>query len=246
MAHHPLIKPNDKNRAVLRAKRLTIAHLIKFGKKDLANDINPRITVYGPEAVKGVKYVQRRFKLKVDGVIGPNTWKVLEYAATKPQVPVLTIIPREKWSARTPRGVDMTKWGSKTPTRVHHTVTPKPKGSGAELINAEHEALRQIQKYHMDTRKYVDIAYNFLIMPSGRVYEGRGRNVVGAHTLGHNEDCGIAFVGDYSKDTLTRAQITAFNLLRRKLGISGGPKAPHSATYNTSCPGDNVVKQLGL
>ena len=98
----------------------------------------------------------------------------------------------------------------------------------------------------MDSRKYNDIAYNFLIVPSGRVYEGRGKEVEGAHTLGHNEDCGIAFVGDYSKQKLTTAQIIAYKNLRRKLGVSGGPEHPHSATYNTSCPGSNIVKQLGL
>ena len=114
------------------------------------------------------------------------------------------------------------------------------------MIEAEKAAVRAIQKYHMDARKYNDIAYNFLIMPSGRVYEGRGKEVEGAHTLGHNDDCGIAFVGDYNEMKLTRAQITAFNLLRRRMGVAGGQKYPHSATFNTSCPGKNAKSQLGL
>ncbi|KAH9375601.1 hypothetical protein HPB48_013815 [Haemaphysalis longicornis] len=43
-----------------------------------------------------------------------------------------------------------------------------------------------------------DIGYNFVIGGDGRVYEGRGFGVEGAHTLGHNTDSlGIAFTGDY-------------------------------------------------
>jgi len=247
MASHPLIRPGDINRATPRAKRLAKRHLVKFGKADMAKGIGARSRKYGPEAVKGVKYIQRRYKLKVDGVIGPNTWKVLEYARKpKPAVPVLSITPREVWSARTPRGVERVVWTSKTPTRVHHTDTASPKGSGSSLVSAERAAMQAIQKYHMDSRKYADIAYNFVIMPSGRVYEGRGKAVQGAHTLGHNEDCGIAFVGNYNEMKLTWRQVRAYNRLRRKMGIRSGKAYPHKATYNTSCPGANVIKRLGL
>jgi hypothetical protein len=244
---HPVLSPGDKNKAVIEAKKLTVAHLHSFKQDALADAINVKSTTYGPAAVKGIRYVQRRYKLKVDGVIGPNTWKVLEYAR-KPAVPipVLVIMTRLQWDARTPRGVTKVNWTSTQPTRVHHTDTGVPTGSGKALVENEKEIIRAVQKYHMDSRKYNDIAYNFLIMPSGRVYEGRGKEVEGAHTLGHNEDCGIAFVGDYNKDKLTRAQIIAYKNLRRKLGVSGGKAYPHSATYNTSCPGTNVVKQLGL
>jgi len=247
MSVHPVVNPGDKNKSVLEVKKLTIAHLNNFGQGDLAKAINPKSTTYGPAAVKGVRYVQRRYKVTVDGVVGPNTWKVLEYARKpKPPVPVVVIMTRLQWAARTPRGVTKVHWSSKQPTRVHHTDTGVPTGSGKALVESEKEIIRSIQKFHMDTRKYNDIAYNFLIVPSGRVYEGRGKEVEGAHTLGHNEDCGIAFVGDYSKQKLTRAQIVAYKNLRRKLGVSGGPEHPHSDTYSTSCPGSNVKTQLGL
>ena len=241
----PVLRPGMKHRSVRGAKKLIVAHLKKFGKDDMAAAVNPKRGRYGKGREKGVRYVQRRFKLKVDGVIGPNTWKVLDYAK-KPAVPVLVIVPRNRWHARTPRSVTMVNWTSTTPTRVHHTVTLKPKGRGIALRKAEREAMREIQKYHMDSRKYADIAYNFIIMPSGRVYEGRGKAVEGAHTLGHNEDCGIAFVGNYEKDKLTWLQVRAYNRLRRKMGIRRGKAYPHKATYNTSCPGVNVITRLGL
>jgi len=246
MAGHPLIRPGDINRATPRAKRLAKRHLIKFGKADMAKVINTKHQKYGPAAVKGVKYIQRRYKLTVDGIIGPNTWKVLEYARVRPRVPVLTIMSRNQWAARTPRGVERVVWTSKTPTRVHHTDTGMPTGSGKALIESEKNIMRAIQKYHMDNRKYADIAYNFIIMPSGRVYEGRGKAVQGAHTYGHNKDCGIAFVGDYGTDKLNTKQVLAYKLLRRKMGVAGGKAYPHSDTSNTSCPGDNIEKRLGL
>ena len=247
MATRPTLRPGAKSKAVIEAKKLTIAHLVKFGQKELAALINTKHGTYGPSAVKGVRYVQKRFKLEVDGIIGPNTWKVLDYARKpKPAVPVLTIVPREVWSARTPRGVQRVTWSKTTPTRVHHTDGAVPTGSGKALIASERQIMRDTQKYHMDTRKYADIAYNFVIMPSGRVYEGRGRAVMGAHTLGHNEDCGIVFAGDYTKRKLTWRQVRAYNLLRRKMGISKGKAYPHSATYSTSCPGSNVTKRLGI
>jgi hypothetical protein len=247
MAPRPIIRPGDKKSAVIEAKKLTVSHLKKFGKDDLAAGINVRSNVYGQNAVKGVRYVQRRFKLAVDGVVGPNTWKVLDYARKpKPPVPVLVVMTRNQWDARPAKGVTVTNWTSSTITRVHHTVTPKPSGSGKDLITNEMEEVRSIQNFHMNSRKWNDIGYNFLIAPSGRVYEGRGKEVVGAHTEDHNHDCGIAFMGNYDTDELTRAQITAFNLLRRKLGIAKGAKVPHSATSSTSCPGKNAKRQLGL
>ena len=43
-----------------------------------------------------------------------------------------------------------------------------------------------------------DIAYSFLVCEDGRVYEGRGWNVRGSHTLGYNEIAiGVCIIGDY-------------------------------------------------
>ena len=68
---------------------------------------------------------------------------------------------------------------------------------------------------------YIDIAYNWLIDPNGRIYEGRWaqnyptgvphtgernrRNVQGAHALHFNVDTiGIGLMGDYSDVAPTR------------------------------------------
>ena len=55
-----------------------------------------------------------------------------------------------------------------------------------------------------------DIGYNFLIGEDGRVYEGRGWDAVGAHTLGYNSvSIGIAFIGDFRGRSPNAAAIRA-------------------------------------
>jgi hypothetical protein len=50
---------------------------------------------------------------------------------------------------------------------VHHTETPIPDSV------SEVQRLRNIQSYHQQTQQWGDIAYHYLIGPSGKVYEGR-------------------------------------------------------------------------
>ncbi|KAG0418338.1 hypothetical protein HPB47_004938 [Ixodes persulcatus] len=46
---------------------------------------------------------------------------------------------------------------------------------------------------------WYDIGYNFLIGGNGLVFEGRGWDYVGAHTVGfNNKSVSLGFVGDYS------------------------------------------------
>ncbi len=50
---------------------------------------------------------------------------------------------------------------------IHHTETPVPDSV------TEDQRLRNIQQYHQVTQGWGDIAYHYLIGPSGKVYEGR-------------------------------------------------------------------------
>ena len=61
-----------------------------------------------------------------------------------------------------------------------------------------------------------DIAYSFLVCEDGRVYEGRGWNVEGAHTLGYNSIAiGICFIGDFTNDVpIPVAIATGKNLIQ--------------------------------
>lgn len=150
----------------------------------------------------------------------------------------LTIINRTSWGARQARGVVYTSWSPSQTIRVHHTVST-PRGSHAQFM-------RETQAYHMDSRGYSDVGYNYIIMPDGTVYEGRGANIVGAHTLNHNHDIGVAFAGNFELASPTDAAVDAFHKLRAKLTNGKGSVYPHSKTYSTACPGKLLKLELGL
>jgi N-acetylmuramoyl-L-alanine amidase len=51
----------------------------------------------------------------------------------------------------------------------------------------------------MDTNKWNDIGYNFLVGEDGNVYEGRGWNTVGTHAGNFNKkSIGICFIGNFT------------------------------------------------
>ncbi|KAK2162139.1 hypothetical protein LSH36_103g06087 [Paralvinella palmiformis] len=59
-----------------------------------------------------------------------------------------------------------------------------------------------------------DIKYNFLIGQDGVIYEGRGWDVIGQHTIGKNsKSIGVALIGDFSKIEPSQASQDALNSL---------------------------------
>jgi len=76
-----------------------------------------------------------------------------------------------------------------------------------------------ICKLSFQTLGWADIAYNFLIGEDGRVYEGRGWKVHGAHTLGYNDSSvGISFIGYFASRAPCDAALRATQELIR-LGV---------------------------
>ncbi len=91
---------------------------------------------------------------------------------------------------------------------VHHTA-------GSNYDDDPAATMRAIYAYHVKSRGYCDIAYNFVIGWDGRIYEGRwarsygpwevpssentsGKVVVAAHTLGFNTgSVGISLMGNF-------------------------------------------------
>ena len=96
------------------------------------------------------------------------------------------------------------------------------------------------------SRGFADISYSYVIFRSGRVYEGRGFEVVGAHTLGHNAEIGVAFVGNYEVDDPTNASVAALEKLRKHIGATLGKKVAHCKVYATACCGKKLRAKLGL
>jgi hypothetical protein len=92
---------------------------------------------------------------------------------------------------------------------VHHT------DSASQYAAADVPALiRGFYRFHVLSRGWFDIGYNYLVDRYGRIYEGRSggitRNVRGAQVAGLNTgSAGIALIGTYNSIAPTDAQWTA-------------------------------------
>ncbi len=176
-------------------------------------------------------------------------------------VPRPAIISRSGWGAdesmRTScdSGPDDTIYGAV----IHHTAGTNDytKAQSASII-------RGIMAYHIKSRGFCDIAYNFLVDKYGQIFQGRCCDLTipvhGAHALDWNtETVGVAFMGNFDTATPTSAMLTAGEkLVAWKL--SGYYRDPtgtvtlagkklnvifqHKDVYATSCPGTNVSSQM--
>lgn len=87
------------------------------------------------------------------------------------------IIPRAEWGARSPRYVNRSPMAS-TPTGHYNGPTVRVGGSTSFGHERCAQLVRGTQNFHMDSRGWSDIAYNFVICPHGYIFEGRGLRVI--------------------------------------------------------------------
>lgn len=151
----------------------------------------------------------------------------------------MDIVTRQEWGARPPEAVSPIVM----PTRelwLHHTAD---NNHGADGVQA-------IQRFHMDSRGWSDIAYSFLVDVDGTVYEGRGAGMSGAHTRGHNSvSHAICAIGNYqtilppSGLLVSVARLVAHGHERGwwPSKLSGG----HRDVGQTSCPGQRLYERIG-
>jgi len=110
----------------------------------------------------------------------------------------------------------------------------------------ERGIMRSIQAFHQGpSRNWVDIAYHRVIFASGNVYEGRPRNVMGAHAVGANDTTGYCFVMD-GNDKPTGYMIQAFLDQVKLDGITSYVGHRQRPGNSTSCPGDALTAALNL
>ncbi|HYO38267.1 MAG TPA: FG-GAP-like repeat-containing protein [Nocardioidaceae bacterium] len=105
---------------------------------------------------------------------------------------------------------------------VHHTVNAN------DYTRAQVPSiLRGIYAYHTQARGWSDVGYNVLVDRFGRIWEGRyggvSRPVVGAHTLGYNDDAfAMSAIGNYDIARPSAATVDAFGrLFAWKLSLHG-------------------------
>lgn len=104
-----------------------------------------------------------------------------------------TIVSRSQWGGRSPT------CRSRLSTPVLNAVIHHTEGAFCNSPATCSAQVRNIQNYHMNTQKWCDIGYNFLVGEDGRVYEGRGWTTLGAHARSYNHiSIGISFIGSFT------------------------------------------------
>src|SRR5919201_1977180 len=73
----PILRPGDTNDAVPRMKRALVRELLKLGLRPVAEGVVLDSKTYGSAAVTAVEKLQARKHLRIDGVVGEDTWHAL-------------------------------------------------------------------------------------------------------------------------------------------------------------------------
>lgn len=151
------------------------------------------------------------------------------------------IISRKAWGAKPAKNVVHVGWHDGMTGWIHHSESPAPSASADR--KTEYAVMRSIQSFHMGpSRGWSDIGYHYVIMPSGRVYEGRGYGVVGAHCPGHNTEPGICFIGSYDDKVPTNEALQSLHWLLDELKCS--KRKGHRDGFSTSCPGNALYARI--
>lgn len=141
------------------------------------------------------------------------------------------IITRAQWDARAPK----TDPVYVAPSRRQYFVLHH---SGAPID----QTVRAIQDWCMDGRGFNDIDYNHLVRGStGEIYEGRGWDIQGAHTVDYNiTGVGVCIIGiDQASDAAKRSVRWLYDKYNVRCGKTLTLHGHRDlATTGTTCPGD--------
>lgn len=208
------------------------------------------------------EYGERGSMMESDGSDGISL-QAATVQARKQTVAQPTVFSRAQWGAdESIRNKKALRYGSISAGFVHHTVNAN------DYSEAQVPAIiRSIYAYHVKSRGWSDIGYNFLVDRFGRIWEGRfggiDKPVVGAHTLGYNEySFAMSAIGNFEtvqpSDVMLRAygQLFAWKLslhgvnpasMSQRVGRSTFPAINgHRDAGSTACPGKNLYAKLPL
>ncbi|CAF0916537.1 unnamed protein product [Brachionus calyciflorus] len=161
---------------------------------------------------------------------------ILAFSTVKAECP--TIVSRTEWGARAP--ISTNPMANPVPYVVIHHGASVPCNTKSSCISV----VKGYQNLHMDTNKWDDIGYSFIVGEDSNVYEGRGWSRTGAHAPGFNSNSiGICVIGDFTSRNPNSLAIEAVkNLIQ--CGVDLGKIKPtyslrgHRDSSATACPGD--------
>lgn len=153
------------------------------------------------------------------------------------------ILPRTTWGARKAVLGRLNRERGWRRITIHHSGINSSELGRKDLPSVS-EALRKMQRNHIEQEGWGDIGYHFLIDPSGRVFEGRAAAYQGAHA-GNNalneNNVGICVLGHFDEERPTHAALTSLTGLiesiRKQHAIPRSQVFGHKELKATECPG---------
>ncbi len=209
------------------------------------------------EAYDGSESMEGSDGLTLQAATTSATYNAKAQTAAQP-----TIYSRAQWGAdESIRNKKSLRYGSISAGFVHHTVNAN------NYTEAQVPALiRSIYAYHVKSRGWSDIGYNFLVDRFGRIWEGRyggiDKPVVGAHTLNYNDySFAMSAIGNFdtvqAPDVMLRAYGQLFAWKLSLHGVNPASKSQkvgrstlaaingHRDAGSTACPGRYLYAKLG-
>lgn len=149
----------------------------------------------------------------------------------------MDIISRSQWGARAWNGQPhSTPLSSRTHFLVHYHGGPPPNATGKWVP-------KNVEAIHLGNG-WSGVGYNFLVDQDGRIYEGRGWGLVGAHCPGKNRTgigVYVAVGGNQEPTDAAKAAVIAlYSEANRKTGrtLTVGV---HGDWYSTQCAGPKLT-----
>ncbi|KAG5671295.1 hypothetical protein PVAND_001500 [Polypedilum vanderplanki] len=157
----------------------------------------------------------------------------------------ISFVGRNEWGARDPKLVE--KFSGQIPfVIIHHSYRPAVSFDSAECG----KAMRIMQDMHQLTNDWNDIGYSFAICGDGKIYQGRGYNVIGAHAPRYNDkSIGICLIGDWRFELPPEQMLKATKDLIA-YSLENGYLSPnykvlgHRQVRATECPGQRLYEEI--
>ncbi|MEM8705320.1 MAG: S-layer homology domain-containing protein [Actinomycetota bacterium] len=226
------------------------------GREHAAAILHPDADAYRVEALRGVDARDLRVHLLDPG---PSPLRLAsDTPSTVAPIPGLEIIERGNWTTRGRRDTidcafrsSVFGLGCRSDVGLRHAVVHHTVNVNDYAPEHVPELLRGIQTFHMDTRGWNDIAYNFVVDRFGRIWHAREGDITepitGGHTTGLNaESVGVAVLGTFVEDEPAQAVVDAISvLLGWKLSLHGvdpwGSTSVRSGGGDFAEPGEMVT-----
>nr|CAD7406553.1 unnamed protein product [Timema poppensis] len=185
------------------------------------------------------------FDLSLDNAVQNNKTRLRSVAKCSHGYECPEVVSRADWGAQSPRAI-LPMHVPVPYILIHHTYIPKSCNTSSSCV----AAMQSMQNHHKDRLGWNDIGYNFAVGGDGHVYEGRGWDIVGAHSPSFNNiSIGICLIGDYTSELPSTTMLNLTMELLRCATSRGSVQTDykllgHRQVRDTQCPGDVLFEEI--